>query len=74
VATGAFTSWRANPANHFIVVSQGDLDEDGIAVVVLAKKTPFTLQEEQAVHDHLDSHDSWSRYTCPRAGPESFSA
>src|SRR4029077_2321090 len=47
----------ANPANHFIVVSQGDLDEDGIAVVVLAKKTPFTLQEEQAVHDHLDSHD-----------------
>ncbi len=29
----------ANPARNFIVASQGSLDEDGIPVVVLAKKT-----------------------------------
>ena len=29
----------ANPAHNFIVASQGSLDEDGIPVVVLAKKT-----------------------------------
>src|SRR5207302_3770385 len=44
----------ANPAGHFIVVSEGDLDEDGIPVVVLAKKSPFTREEEEAVRAHLD--------------------
>ncbi len=39
----------ANPARNFIVASQGELDEDGIPVVVLAKKTPFTPEEEKAV-------------------------
>lgn len=43
----------ANPARNFIVVSDGRLDEDGIAVAVLAKKTAFTPQEEQAVRSHL---------------------
>ncbi len=32
----------SNPSRNFIVASQGSLDEDGIPVVVLAKKTPFT--------------------------------
>jgi len=45
-----------NPAKHFIVVSEGDLDEDGIPVVVLAKKSPFTPEEEDAVQAHLDSY------------------
>src|SRR4029077_6750991 len=45
-----------NPARHFIVVSQGDLDEDGIPVSVLAKKSAFTIEEEQAVRANL-SHD-----------------
>src|SRR5207302_788085 len=31
-----------NPAKHFIVVSEGDFDEDGMPVVVLAQKSPFT--------------------------------
>ena len=31
----------ANPARNFIVASQGPLDEDGIPVVVLAKKNRF---------------------------------
>ena len=39
----------ANPSRNFIVASQGDLDEDGIPVVVLAKKTAFTAAEETAV-------------------------
>ncbi|MGP0017209.1 MAG: hypothetical protein ACLPHP_01470 [Candidatus Sulfotelmatobacter sp.] len=43
-----------NPARNFIVVSQGSLDEDGIPVVVLAKKMPFTPAEEAAVTNHLD--------------------
>jgi len=46
----------ANPARNFIVASQGSLDEDGIPVVVLAKKTPFTPAEEQAVTGHLDKY------------------
>jgi spermidine synthase len=45
-----------NPAAHFIVVSEGALNEDGIPVVVLAKKTPFTPQEEQQVQAHLASY------------------
>jgi hypothetical protein len=32
----------SNPARNFIVASQGALDEDGIPVVVLAKKTAFS--------------------------------
>ncbi len=46
----------ANAARNFIVVSQGSLDEDGIPVVVLAKKTPFTSEEEDAVSRHLDNY------------------
>ena len=42
-----------NPARNFIVVSEGDLDEDGIPVVVLAKKSEFTADEEQGVRAHL---------------------
>ena len=43
----------ANPARNFIVASQGSLDEDGIPVVVLAKKTTFTAAEEAAVTAHF---------------------
>jgi spermidine synthase len=46
----------ADPARNFIVASQGTLDEDGIPVVVLAKKTPFTPEEESAVVAHLDRY------------------
>ena len=46
----------ADPARNFIVASQGDLDEDGIPVVVLAKKTAFTPAEEDAVTNYV-SHD-----------------
>jgi spermidine synthase len=46
----------ANPARNFIVASQGELDEDGIPVVVLAKKTAFTPAEETAVTKHFDHY------------------
>jgi spermidine synthase len=46
----------ANPARNFIVASQGELDADGIPVVVLAKKTPFTPAEETAVITHFDHY------------------
>src|SRR5246127_2133860 len=46
----------ADPSRNFIVVSQGSLDEDGIPVVVLAKKTPFTSAEEDAVAGHCDRY------------------
>src|SRR6202034_3651333 len=42
-----------NPARNFMVASEGPLNEDGIPVVVLAKKTAFTPQEEAAVQAHF---------------------
>lgn len=40
-------------SQNFIVVSDGPLDTDGRPVVVLAKESPFTLQEQRAVLDHI---------------------
>ncbi|MGA7929559.1 MAG: hypothetical protein WCA20_26595 [Candidatus Sulfotelmatobacter sp.] len=45
------------PARHFIVASGGPLDEDGIPVVVLAKKSAFTTEEESAVRAHFEEYD-----------------
>jgi spermidine synthase len=38
---------------HFIVVSDGPLDEDGRPVTVLAKKSAFTPEEERSVREHM---------------------
>ncbi|HEY6768771.1 MAG TPA: hypothetical protein VI386_28785 [Candidatus Sulfotelmatobacter sp.] len=46
----------ANPALNFIVASHGALDEDGIPVVVLAKKSAFTAEEESAVLAHIEKY------------------
>jgi len=43
----------ADASRNFVVVSEGDLDEDGIPVAVLAKKSPFTPKEEETVRQHL---------------------
>ena len=65
----------ANPAQNFIVVSEGDLDEDGIPVVVLAKKTPFAPAEEDAVNQHLTRYDELdSLYLPSDPGNNPFSA
>jgi len=42
-----------NSTQNFIVVSDGPLDTDGRPVAVLVKKTPFTLEEQRAVLDHI---------------------
>jgi SAM-dependent methyltransferase len=47
----------ADPARNFIVASQGALNEDGIPVVVLAKKIGFTQEEESAVQAHFDKYE-----------------
>lgn len=44
-------------SQNFIVVSDGPLDSDGRPVLVLAKKSPFTLEEQRAVLDHIDGED-----------------
>jgi spermidine synthase len=46
----------ADTRRNFIVISEGGLNEDGIPVAVLAKKTAFTLEEETAVRAHLATH------------------
>src|SRR6266699_2909765 len=43
----------ADVSRNFLVVSEGELDEDGIPVAVLAKKSAFTPEEEEAVQQHL---------------------
>jgi hypothetical protein len=49
---------------HFIVVADGPLDEDGRPVTVLAKKTPFTWNEEREVLRHIrDNEDLYPLYT-----------
>lgn len=57
----------ANPAANFIVVSDGPLDEDGIPVVVLAKKTSFTPTELDAVRQHLERYDQLDALYLPAA-------
>jgi spermidine synthase len=65
----------AAPAKNFIVVSEGDLDEDGIPVVVLAKKSAFTQVEEAAVRDHLENNPELVALYMPSApGQNPFSA
>ena len=64
-----------NPTRHFMVVSEGELDEDGIPVVVLAKKSPFSSDEEAAVIAHLEEYDDLAPLYLPSApGDNPFSA
>ena len=68
----------ANPARNFIVASQGPLNEDGIPVVVLAKKTAFTTEEEAAVQAHLHEYSELDPLYLPsqpaavQGGPNPF--
>jgi hypothetical protein len=48
----------ADPARNFIVAADGPLNEDGIPVAVLAKKSAFTAQEKSAVARHLQDYPS----------------
>src|SRR5208337_1618159 len=64
----------ANPARNFFVASLGALNEDGIPVVVLAKKTPFTAEEEAEVTTHLGRYPQLRPLYLPsQPGPNPFS-
>src|SRR5205823_3585468 len=43
-------------SHHFVVVAQDALDEDGVNVSVLAKKSEFTAQEENAIRQYVALH------------------
>ncbi len=47
----------ANPADHFLVVSDGPLDLDGRPVLVLAKKSPLTPEEVEQAERHLAANE-----------------
>ncbi|PYX13105.1 MAG: hypothetical protein DMG85_00375 [Acidobacteria bacterium] len=64
-----------NPSKNFIVVSEGDLDEDGLPVVVLAKKSAFSQQEENAIEQHLNRYPNLvALYRPSDAGDNPFSS
>jgi spermidine synthase len=65
----------SDPVRNFMVVSQGQLDEDGIPVAVLAKKSAFTPQEEEAVQAHMDAYRTLTPIYLPsNSQPTPFSA
>ena len=43
----------ADPRQHFVIIADGGLDEDGRPVLVLAKKSPFNSAEYAAVAEHV---------------------
>ena len=47
---------EADTSRHFLAISEGELNEDGIPVTVLAKKSAFTPDEEAAVQQHLQTY------------------
>ena len=64
-----------DPVRNFMVVSQGQLDEDGIPVAVLAKKSAFTAEEEAAVRTHMEAYRALSPIYLPSKFAETpFSA
>lgn len=65
----------SSTARNFIVVAQGELDRDGVPVIVLAKKTAFTREEEDAVKAQLSAHPQLASLYLPSLpGQNPFSA
>jgi len=44
---------ETDASGHFFILSEGELNEDGIPVTVLAKKAPFSPAEEAVLRGHL---------------------
>ena len=74
VATEALHQFGiTDTSRHFIIVSDGDLDEDGIPVAVLAKKSEFTPEEEETVRGHLREYEDLRLLYSPSdAKPNAF--
>jgi hypothetical protein len=53
---------------NFIVVSDGDLNQDGRPVTVLARKTPFTAEEEAAAKAHIAKYPNLHALYLPSDG------
>jgi spermidine synthase len=65
----------ADPSRNFMVASLGALGENGIPVVVLAKKTAFTSDEEEAVEKHCERYtDLHPLYLPSHPGQNQFSS
>src|SRR5580765_6433883 len=64
----------ADPRQHFVIVADGGLNEDGRPVLVLAKKSPFTDQEYAAVAGHVRENPNlfWLNPTAGYAGLQSL--
>jgi hypothetical protein len=60
----------ADPRQHFVLIADGGLNEDGRPVLVLAKKTPFTPVEYAAVAAHVRENPNlfWLNPTTAYAG------
>lgn len=64
----------SNPARHFILVSDGDINEDGRPVLVLGKRSEFTPEEEAIAHQHVENHSNLVLQYLPSApGSNAFS-
>jgi hypothetical protein len=64
-----------NPAPNLMVISGGKLNEDGIPVLVLAKRTAFTPAEEAAVDQHVANSGKLDALYLPSSpGQNPFSA
>ena len=62
------------PARNFMVASQGALNEDGIPVVVLAKKSAFTTDEEGRVRKQFARYSELNPLYLPsQPGQNAFS-
>ena len=66
----------ANTRNHFIVIADGGLNEDGRPVLVLAKKSPFISAEYDEVARHLKANPNlvWLNPTQDYAGLQNLPA
>ncbi len=60
----------SDPPAHFIVVSEGALNEDGRPVTVLFKKSEFTRAEEEAVLSHIEQYPNLHVLMTPGYYPE----
>jgi hypothetical protein len=59
----------ANPAENLIVVSDGPLNTDGRPVLVLAKRSPFTSEEQGIIAEDLRAHPNLVAQYVPRHPP-----
>ncbi|HEV7550585.1 MAG TPA: hypothetical protein VGP65_02830, partial [Candidatus Angelobacter sp.] len=64
----------ADPRQHFVLIADGGLNEDGRPVLVLAKKTPFTASEYAAVAAHVRDNPNlfWLNPTAEFTGMQSL--